>query len=61
VRLGESRHSLAWSLPQHLLLGAHGEPSSTRSIVYALTFDPYFRCAACFETPSIVPISDQLR
>ena len=28
---------------------------------YAVTFDPYFRCAACFDTPSIVPISDQLR
>jgi hypothetical protein len=28
---------------------------------YAVTFDLYFRCAAYFETPSMVPISDQLR
>lgn len=39
----------------------HREPPSLQSVVYALTFEPYFRCAACFETPSIVPISDQLR
>jgi len=28
---------------------------------YAVTFELYIRCAACFDTPSIVPISDQLR
>ena len=39
----------------------HREPPSSQLVVYALIFDPYFRCAACLETPSIVPISDQLR
>ena len=28
---------------------------------YADVFDEYFRWAACFDTPSIAPISDQLR
>ena len=28
---------------------------------YADIFDTYFRWAACLETPSIAPISDQLR
>lgn len=31
-----------------------------RSGSYAVTFDPFFRRAACFDTPSIVPISVQL-
>ena len=29
--------------------------------VQAGVFVPYLRCAACFETPSIAPISDQDR
>jgi hypothetical protein len=41
--------------------GATGSRQRPRQAPYAPTFDPYFRCAACFETPSIVPISDQLR
>jgi len=39
----------------------HRERPSSLSVVYALTFDPYFRCVAFFETPSIVAISDELR